>query len=96
MKPKALIEEMTEILKSLGYKIRKDNGTFNGGACLFKNEKIIVLNKNMPDEVNLKVLSSVLYEHLDEIYIKPRIREFIEKEGLNIEKSVEIIINKEG
>lgn len=95
MKSKELYNEMLEALKSLGFKIRRDNGNFGGGACLFKDEKIIVLNKNLPLENHLSILSSVLYSFLDETYLKPKVREFVEKEGKSLSPFLEIIISND-
>lgn len=94
VKPKELYEEMIEILKSIGYSVRKDNGSFTGGACVLKDEKIIVLNRNLPIETQLSVLSTVLYEYVDKIYIRPRVREFVEKEGKNVILPIEIVVKK--
>lgn len=94
MKSKEILTGMVEILKSLGYNVRKDNGTFNGGACILKEEKIIVLNRNLPIETQLSILSNVLYEYIDKIYIQPKIREFVEREGKNLTTPIEIVVNK--
>lgn len=94
MKGKELFDEMTDLLKALGYRIRKDNGTFNGGACILRDERLIVLNKNLPMEIHLSILANVLFKHKDEIYIKPKVREFIEKEGGTFSETIEIIVKK--
>ncbi|ROL56781.1 hypothetical protein D9V84_07100 [Bacteroidetes/Chlorobi group bacterium Naka2016] len=94
MKSKALFEEMVEILKSIGYNVRKDNGSFTGGACIVKEQKLIVLNKNYPIEAYVDILASILYDYLDKIYIKPKVREFIESEGKKVSTPIEIIVNK--
>ncbi|MGB9770942.1 MAG: hypothetical protein ACPLX7_03070 [Candidatus Kapaibacteriota bacterium] len=94
MKNKQLYDEMVEILQSIGYRVRKDSGSFNGGACFLKDEKIIVLNKILPIEAHLSILANILYEYLDKIYIKPRVREFVEKEGNSSSNLIEIVINK--
>lgn len=94
MKNKELYLAIVDILKNLGYKIRKDVGSFNGGACYLREEKVIVLNKNYPLEIHLSILASVLYQHQNEIFIKPNVRDFIEKEGKNISSPIEIIVVK--
>ncbi|MCX7908258.1 MAG: hypothetical protein N2560_01905 [Ignavibacteria bacterium] len=94
MKDKQLFEEMVNILKSLGYKIRKDSGSFGGGACVLQDEKIVVLNRNLPLEVHLSILANVLSNHQSEIFIQPRVRDFIEQERQKVSPLIEIIINK--
>lgn len=93
MKNKELYDSMIEVLKGLGYRILKDNGTFNGGACILKDERLIVLNKNLPLEMHLSILANALYQHQNEVYLKPKIREFVEKEGKTL-STIDIVIKK--
>ncbi|MCX7879382.1 MAG: hypothetical protein N2517_01845 [Ignavibacteria bacterium] len=95
MQKKKILEELVELLKSLGFKIRKDSGNFEGGACILFSEKLIVLNKNMPTEIHFKVLANVARDYLNKIYIKPRLREIIEKElETNSLQPIEIYVSK--
>ena len=78
MKARSTYSELKDIFEKLGYKIILDNGNFNSGYCIFENEKTIVINKNKPYENRVKVLSEILSSiKLDNIYIKPYIRELI-------------------
>lgn len=78
MKARRTYSELKDIFEKLGYKIILDNGNFNSGYCIFENEKTIVINKNKPYENRVKVLSEILSSiKLDNIYIKPYIRELI-------------------
>ena len=97
MKQKEIYDEMIDLLKSLGYKIRKENGNFEGGACILRDEKIIILNKTLPIELHLSILSNVISEYSDKIFIRPKIREFIEKqiERSNL-KPIEIVVKGTG
>ena len=55
-----------------------DKGNFNTGFCLLEEERIIVINKNKPYENRVRVLSELLSSiNIDDIYIKPYIRELI-------------------
>ncbi len=93
MKKKVIYDELTELLKDLGYKVRKENGNFEGGACIIKDEKLIVLNKNTPIELHLSIMSAVAYEYSDKFFIKPKLREFIENEAQKIDlKQIEIVV----
>ena len=59
-------------------KIILDIGNFNSGYCILEDEKVIVINKNKPYENSVRVLSEILSSiKLDNIYIKPYIRELI-------------------
>ena len=78
MKARSTYNELKDIFEKLGYKIILDNGNFNSGYCILEDEKVIVINKNKPYENRVMVLSQILSSiKLDNIYIKPYIRELI-------------------
>ena len=78
MKVKETYNELKDIFERLGYKVILDNGNFNSGYCILEDEKIIVINKNKPYENRVKALSEILSSiRIDNIYIKPYIRELI-------------------
>ena len=80
MKPQKLYEELTEIAKSLGYKIRKDIGNFKSSNCILKDEKIIILNKYSGiDGYNSTVAKAIYDSDCEGIFIKPIVREYIEQ-----------------
>ena len=81
MKLKEIYEELLEIAKQAGIKVRKENGRFNSGSCLVKEEALIILNKTTTLETMSSVVAKSLSEFpIDNIYIKPAIREFIDRE----------------
>ena len=78
MKSKKIYNDLKDIFDKIGYKIILDNGNFNSGYCILENEKVIVINKNKPYENRVRVLSEILSSlKLDNIYIKPYIREML-------------------
>ncbi len=78
MKSRKIYNELKDIFDRIGYKIILDNGNFNSGYCILEEEKVIVINKNKPYENRVRTLSEILSSiELDNIYIKPYIREFI-------------------
>ena len=78
MKSRKIYNELKDIFDRIGYKIILDNGNFNSGYCILEEEKVIVINKNKPYENRVRTLSEILSSiKLDDIYIKPYIREFI-------------------
>lgn len=97
MRVKELYEELLGIAKSIGFSIKKDNGNFHGGACLLYDERIILLNKNVPLEAHINIIANAIAPYIDEIFIRPKVRELIEREidrGFN--NPIEIIVkNKE-
>ena len=78
MKSRKIYNELKDIFDRIGYKIILDNGNFNSGYCILEEEKVIVINKNKPYENRVRTLSEILSSiELDNIYIKPYIRELI-------------------
>jgi len=80
-KKENLINELLEIFNDLGYKIRIEKGNFKGGFCLLREEKTLLLNKNLEQDKKISFLLITLSEiGVDDIYIKPHIREMIENQ----------------
>jgi len=78
LKSRKIYNELKDIFDRIGYKIILDNGNFNSGYCILEEEKVIVINKNKPYENRVRTLSEILSSiELDNIYIKPYIRELI-------------------
>lgn len=75
--------ELMEIAKSLGITVRKEKGNFRSGFCIINDKEVIVLNKNATIESLVSVLALCLARYSDKLYIKPVIREFIDKEVQN-------------
>ena len=79
MKKEKLYSEFEELGQRLGVKIIKGKGNFNGGICIVKDETVIVVNKMKPIEHRLKILATSFLEYnLDDIYMIPALRAFIE------------------
>ena len=83
MKKVKLYTEFEELGQRLGLKILKGKGDFSGGTCTVNNETVIVINKMKPMEQRLRTLAiSFLEFNLDEIYIVPALRAYIEESRL--------------
>ena len=83
MKLKEIYDELNQIAKDLGISVRKESGNFKSGYCTIKNNKVIILNKTNPLETASSILALSLGKNtVDKLYIKPAVREFIEKETL--------------
>lgn len=80
MKKEKLLIELEDLVEQLGYTIRKEKGTFRGDSCIMEGEKLVVLNKNKPEQEQVGLLARVLQDmELQDIYIKPVIRKELEK-----------------
>ena len=80
MKPEKLVQHLTDAVKKTGYRVRTEEGNFRGGSCVFAEERLVILNRRMTQEERAEVLGRVLAtENLDEIFLMPEVRAFIEK-----------------
>jgi len=96
MKSNQLYEQLTDLAKQLGITIRKERGNFKSGYCVLNEQNIIILNKTGSPEILAASLARSLSQFdLNKVYIKPALREYIEKESLNIKTPVEIVADEE-
>lgn len=79
IKNEKLYSEFEALGERLGIKIINGKGNFSGGYCIVKDETVIVVNKLKPIEHRLKVLATSFLEYnLDDIYMIPALRAYIE------------------
>lgn len=82
MKAKDLYNELFNIAKNGGITIRKEMGNFKSGYCLIEDKPIIILNKIASQEYQNRIIAlGISYFNIDNQFITPKIREFIEREG---------------
>lgn len=73
------INELIELLNNMGYRVRIEKGTFKGGFCLLREEKIFLLKKDLEQDRKINVLAKNIAEiGVEDIFIKPNLRELIE------------------
>ena len=76
---KQLFVEIEELLDRISIPIRYEKGNFKGGICICKNRTMFIINKKLSVDQKLKIARSELnILDLDELYIKPNLREFLE------------------
>jgi len=83
---------MTKELEALAAKssigIRYEKGDFEGGFCVLKDERLIVVNKKLTPQRKASILAQGLAEiGIEEMYLKPVVREFIEDELAKLSRS---------
>jgi hypothetical protein len=77
-----VITELLEVYTQIGYTVRIEKGFFKGGFCLLREQKLFLLNKNIEPAKKINFLAKNLSEiGVEGIYLKPNIRELIEKEN---------------
>ena len=75
------IEEMEEIVRQLGITLRYEKGDFDGGYCILKDQKVLVVNKRLTDARRTSMLALAMHEiGIDGVFVKPALREYIEDE----------------
>ncbi len=81
MKHEQIIAELEEVAQQLGVTIRYEKGDFEGGFCILKARKILIINKKLMPNRKAAVLAVALQEiGLENVFIKPALRQFIEDE----------------
>ena len=81
MKHEALIQELHEVASQLGVTIRYERGDFEGGYCILRDQKLLLVNRRLFPAKKASVLAIAMHEiGLEDMYLKPVVREYIEDE----------------
>lgn len=76
-----LFEELKSVANELGIRVRFEQGDFEGGYCLLREERLLVLNRRANVTKKIRTLALGLTEYgLGEVFIRPAVREAIEDE----------------
>jgi len=77
-----LIGELQTVAQQLGVAIRYERGDFEGGYCVLKTQRILLVNKRLLPNRKASVLALALQEiGLENLFLKPAVREYIEDES---------------
>lgn len=88
LRSEQLLKELELLASHSGITIRYEKGDFEGGYCILKDERLIVVNKKLPPGKKSTVLAYGLAEiGIDQEYLKQEVREFIEDELAKMPKS---------
>ncbi len=83
-KQEIIIRELIELFSGIGYTVRTEKGLFTGGFCLLREQKLLLLNKNIEPAKKISFLArNLALLGTENIYIKPEIRNIIDKENPN-------------
>jgi hypothetical protein len=81
MKAEELYKELCELAKELGVKIKRDKSAKISGICLVDDEPILVLDTKIPKDRLAAVIATELKRaEIDNKFVKPVLRDFIEKQ----------------
>ncbi len=80
MKPKKLQELLASFLRENELDIVYGIGAFSGGHCVINENRVVVVNKRMPVEEQLRVFVTVILDlELDYSGIKKEVKDYIER-----------------
>ncbi len=81
MKPDELIEELHTIAGQLGVTIRYERGDFEGGYCILREQRLLLVNRRLLPSRKASILAVAMQEiGLDNVFVKPTVRAYIEDE----------------
>lgn len=81
MKHEDLVAELEEIARQLGVSVRYEKGDFDGGYCILKEKKLLVVNKKLMPNKKASALAVALHEvGIEDRFLKPAVRVYIEDE----------------
>lgn len=81
MTEEELLLEIEQAAQEMGVHIRYEKGNFDGGYCILREEKIIVVNKKLSEIKRCSVIAQALGEYgIDNVYMKPIVRTYVEDE----------------
>ena len=81
MTEEQILSELEDLADASNIAVRYEKGDFEGGYCVLKAERMIVINKRLMAARRASVLAQGLAEvGIDEMYLKPAVREYIEDE----------------
>lgn len=88
MTSEKIITELEQLADKSGITVRYEKGDFEGGFCVLKSERLVVINKRLHPARRASVLAQGLAEvGIKEVYLKPAVRAFIEDELAKFSKS---------
>jgi len=80
MKPKKILELIAKFMKENDFDVVFGTGAFSGGHCIINENRVVVVNKRMPAEEQIRVLSSVILElRLDYSLLRKEAKDYVNR-----------------
>jgi hypothetical protein len=77
-----LLQDLETVAQQLGVRLRYEKGDFEGGFCVLREQKLLVVNKRLPDARRASSVAVGLAQYgIDETFVKPTLRQYIEDEA---------------
>ncbi len=88
MTQEQLLKELESLAANCCIAVRYEKGDFEGGFCILKAERLVVINKKLAPPRKASLLAQGLAEiGIEDRYLKPAIREYIEDELARIPRA---------
>ena len=83
MKAEDLLEELQDVSRQIGVTIRFEKGDFEGGFCILRDQRLVLINRRLMPSRKASLLALALQNiGLEAVYLKPAIRQYIEDEAV--------------
>jgi len=83
MKADEIIEELLDVARQIGVTVRFEKGDFEGGYCVLRDQRLVLINKRLMPSRKASTLALALQNiGLETVFLKPAIRQFIEDEAV--------------
>lgn len=80
MDGEAILMCLEELANKLGIEVRWDALGSEGGICTLRGKRILMVDESLSDAAKIEVMAEALCgEAIEEIYIRPEVREVLEK-----------------
>jgi len=81
VRQEVLIQELQDLAVQLGVTVRYERGDFEGGYCVLRATRMLLVNRRLTPGRKASVLAVGLHEMgLDDVFLKPALRAYIEDE----------------
>ena len=81
MTQQQIYDELKRLAGDLGLSVRLELGNFEGGLCVLKAQRVILVNRRHDLGRRIHVVACALHDvGLGDVFVKPALRELIEDE----------------
>ena len=88
MKHEELIDEFNTLAGQLGITVRYEKGDFEGGYCILKDQKLLLINRRLLPARKASVLAAALHEiGMDNVFLRPSLRAYVDDEVAKLQRT---------
>ncbi len=81
LKQELLLEELREACSNIGYSVRFERGDFLGGACILRDQRLLIVNKRFSLERKCSTIARALADiGVEDVFLKPAVRSLVDLE----------------